>query len=129
MAKCSGYSEITRQYHARYNIPVMHTETNIAEGPNGDEAVNWLRKEWANVVRVRDGGVPLVGFCWYSITDQVDWDSLLTADAGVVNPVGLYDLDRNIRPVGRAYNELIAAWGALTPVHSMVLTLPIAPLA
>ena len=123
-----GYSEITRQYHERYRIPVMHTETNIAEGPNGDEAVNWLRKEWANVVRVRDAGVPLVGFCWYSITDQVDWDSLLTADTGVVNPVGLYDLDRNIRPVGRAYKELIAAWGALTPVHSMVLTMPIAPL-
>ena len=123
-----GYSEITRQYHERYQIPVMHTETNIAEGPNGDEAVNWLRKEWANVVRVRDAGVPLVGFCWYSITDQVDWDSLLTADAGVVNPVGLYDLDRNIRPVGRAYKEMIAAWGGLTPVHSMVLTLPVAGL-
>ena len=46
----------------------------------------------------------------------------------MINPVGLYDLDRNIRPLGRAYKELIAAWGGLTPVHSMVLTLPIAPL-
>src|SRR4029079_15220713 len=35
-----GYSEITRQYYNRYRLPVMHTETNIAEGPNGDEAVN-----------------------------------------------------------------------------------------
>ena len=120
-----GYSEITRQYFDRYRIPVMHTETNIAQGPSGDEAVQWLRKEWANVVRVRDAGVPLVGFCWYSITDQVDWDTMLTGDAGVVNPVGLYDLDRNIRPVGRAYKELIAAWRGLLPVQSMVLTLPL----
>src|SRR5436853_6401212 len=28
-----GYSEITRQYYNRYRLPVMHTETNIIEGP------------------------------------------------------------------------------------------------
>ena len=120
-----GYSEITRQYFERYRIPVMHTETNMAQGEVGDEAVRWLRKEWANVVRVRDAGIPILGFTWYSITDQVDWDSMLTADRGVVNPLGLYDLDRNIRPVGRAFKELIAAWGALLPVQSVVLTLPL----
>ena len=69
-----GYDEITRQYYDRYRLPVMHTETNLHEGPNGDEAVNWLWKEWANVLRVRNSGVPIVGFTWYSLTDQVDWD-------------------------------------------------------
>jgi hypothetical protein len=34
-----GYDEITRQYHARYGLPVMHTETNMREGPTGQEAV------------------------------------------------------------------------------------------
>ena len=95
-----GYDEITRQYYDRYRLPVMHTETNIAEGPNGDEAVNWLWKEWANVLRVRNDGVPIVGFTWYSLTDQVDWDMALREN-NRVNPLGLYDLDRNIRPVGR----------------------------
>ena len=28
-----GYSEITRQYYNRYRLPVMHTETNLSEGP------------------------------------------------------------------------------------------------
>ena len=79
----------------------MHTETNLGEGPNGDEAVNWLWKEWANVLRVRNDGVPIVGFTWYSLTDQVDWDIALREDNGRVNPLGLYDLDRKIRPVGR----------------------------
>src|SRR6476619_2578478 len=54
-----GYDAITWQYYDRYRLPVMHTETNIAEGPNGDEAVYWLWKEWANLLRVRNDGIPV----------------------------------------------------------------------
>jgi hypothetical protein len=103
----------------------MHTETNIAEGPNGDEAVNWLWKEWANVLRVRNDGVPVVGFTWYSLTDQVDWDTALREDNGRVFKVGLYDLDRNIRNVGRAYKQLIADWRNVLPASSVCLVVPI----
>ncbi|HZV85334.1 MAG TPA: glycoside hydrolase family 1 protein, partial [Brevundimonas sp.] len=122
-----GYSEITRQYYDRYRLPVMHTETNIAEGPNGDEAVNWLWKEWANVLRVRNDGVPTVGFTWYSLTDQVDWDTALREQNGRVNPLGLYDLDRNIRAVGRSYKQLIKDWGEVLPTQSVCLSVPIVP--
>jgi hypothetical protein len=41
---------------------------------------------------------------------QVDWDSALRNDAGVVNELGLYDLDRKIMPVGEAYKHLITQW-------------------
>jgi beta-glucosidase/6-phospho-beta-glucosidase/beta-galactosidase len=122
-----GYSEITRQYYSRYRLPVMHTETNIAEGPNGDEAVNWLWKEWANVLRVRNDGVPTVGFTWYSLTDQIDWDTGLRENNGRVHPVGLYDLNRDIRPVGRSYKQLIVDWGEVLPTQSVCLTVPIVP--
>ncbi len=122
-----GYTEITRQYHQRYRLPVMHTETNIVEGPNGDEAVNWLWKQWANVLRVRNDGVPTVGFTWYSLTDQMDWDSALREPNGHIHPVGLYDMDRNIRPVGRCYKQLIKDWGSILPVESVCLTVPIVP--
>ena len=120
-----GYDEITRQYHDRYKLPVMHTETNMREGPNGDEAVQWLWKQWANVLRVRNSGVPTVGFTWYSLTDQVDWDTALREDNGNVNPLGLYDLDRNIRPVGRTYRQLIQEWQNLLPAQSVCLTVPL----
>jgi len=120
-----GYDEITRQYYDRYQLPVMHTETNINEGARGDEAVFWLWKEWANVLRVRNNGVPIVGFTWYSITDQVDWDSALREDAGRVNPLGLYDLNRNIRAVGRAYKQLIADWRNVLPTQSVCLRVPL----
>ena len=121
-----GYNEITRHYHGRYRLPVMHTETNMAEGRDGDEAVKWLWKEWANVLRVRNDGIPILGFTWYSLTDQVDWDVALRQNNGTVNPLGLYDLDRNVRPVGRAYKQLIADWRGVLPTQSGCLIPPIA---
>ncbi|GAB3566498.1 family 1 glycosylhydrolase [Spirosoma luteolum] len=120
-----GYHVITTQYHDRYQLPVMHTETNLWQGPRGDEAVNWLWKEWANVLRVRNDGVPMVGFTWYSLTDQVDWDSALRENNGNVNPLGLYDLNRQIRPVGQAYKQLISDWQQVLPAHSVCLQVPI----
>ena len=101
-----GYYVITHQYFSRYKLPVMHTETNIIE-PN---SVVWLQKQWANVRKLKHDGVPVFGFTWYSLTDQVDWDSALRNDAGNVNALGLYDLDRKIRPVGEAYKKLIQQW-------------------
>lgn len=120
-----GYHVITRQYHDRYRLPVMHTETNLWQGPNGDEAVNWLWKEWANVLRVRNDGVPMVGFTWYSLTDQVDWDTALRENNGNVNPLGLCDLNRQIRPVGQAYKQLINDWRQVLPAQSVCLEVPI----
>lgn len=122
-----GYNEITRQYYDRYSLPVMHTETNTCEGPRGDEAVKWLRKEWANVLRVRNSGVPIVGFTWYSLIDQIDWDVALRHARGHVCPLGLYDLDRKPRAVGKAYKQLIRDWREVLPAQSVCLKVPIAP--
>ncbi len=120
-----GYHVITMQYYNRYGIPVMHTETNFNQGPVGDESVKWLWKEWANVLRIRNDGVPIVGFTWYSLTDQVDWDSALRENNGNVNPLGLYDLDRKIRPVGETYKQIIKEWQTVLPTQSVCLQLPI----
>lgn len=120
-----GYDGITWQYYDRYRLPVMHTETNFQEGVNGNEAVNWLWKQWANVLRVRNDGIPVVGFTWYSLTDQVDWDTALREQNHRVNPLGLYDLNRTIRPVGKAYKQLIADWGKVLPTQSICLKVPV----
>ena len=124
-----GYSEITRQYYQRYKIPVMHTETNFTEGITGNEAVDWLWKEWANVLRVRNDGIPIVGFTWYSLTDQMDWDTALREKNLRVNPLGLFNLKREIRAVGKAYKQLIADWREVLPTHSVCLQVPIEPLS
>src|SRR5438874_9244087 len=103
----------------------MHTETNLIEGPRGDEAVFWLWKEWANVLHVRNDGVPVVGFTWYSLVDQIDWSVALREERGEVDKVGLFDLDRKIRPVGKAYKQLISDWRDVLPTQSVCLQVPI----
>lgn len=101
-----GYYVIARQYYDRYRLPMMHTETNAKE-PN---SVAWMQKQWANLYRLKLDGVPLIGFTWYSLIDQVDWDTALREDNGHVNALGLYDIDRKIRPAGEAYKKLINEW-------------------
>jgi beta-glucosidase/6-phospho-beta-glucosidase/beta-galactosidase len=121
-----GYDGITWQYYDRYRLPVMHTETNFCQGANGDEAVFWLWKEWAERParpqrrRSRWSASP-----WYSLTDQVDWDSALREKNGRVNALGLYDLDRRIRPVGEAYKKIVSEWGGVLPTQSVSLRVPI----
>jgi beta-glucosidase/6-phospho-beta-glucosidase/beta-galactosidase len=115
-----GYYVITKQYYDRYKLPVMHTETNLRDQR---QAPVWLRKQWENMVRLRADGVPIIGFTWYSLTDQVDWDVALRYDRGRVNPLGLYDLDRKIRPVGEAYKQMVAEWRGILPVESRSLNL------
>lgn len=109
-----GWYLVTREYYQRYHKPVMHTETNLREE---DNAVAWLWKQWQNLLRMRAEGIPVLGFTWYSLTDQVDWDTALREPNGNVNPLGLYDLNRKIRPVGTAYKTLIEefAWLPVIP--------------
>ena len=102
-----GYYGLTRQYHERYGLPVMLTETNQVQGLN---ATAWLQRQWANVLRLRQEGYPVVGFTWYSLTDQVDWDIELRAQHHHVTENGLYDMARRIRGVGVEYARIVRDW-------------------
>ncbi len=104
-----GYYVITRQYHDRYGLPVMHTETNRTAG----QAKLWLWKQWMNLLRLREDGVPMIGFTWYGLLDMIDWDSALTKRRGQVNKVGLFGLDRKPRKVAAEYRRLVADYGHL----------------
>ncbi len=120
-----GYDGITWQYYDRYRLPVMHTETNLADYGDGQASVDWLWKQWACVLRVRNDGIPITGFTWYSLTHQIDWDIALREEKGTVNPLGLYDLDRKITPVGKAYKQLICDWATVLPTQSVCLIVPV----
>jgi beta-glucosidase len=108
-----GYYVITRQYYDRYRLPVMHTETNRA----AKHAVEWLWKEWMNLLRLREDGVPIVGFTWFGLVDMKDWDTALTRTRGTVNPVGLYSLARKPRKVAREYRRMVEEYSHL-PISS-----------
>jgi len=108
-----GWYLITKQYYERYKKPVMHTETNVFDA---DEAPTWLWKQWINILRMRADGVPVLGFTWYSLTDQVDWDVEIAQKRGQINACGLYDLERQPRPVAAAYRRLLQEFGQITIV-------------
>jgi beta-glucosidase/6-phospho-beta-glucosidase/beta-galactosidase len=99
-----GWYVIANRYYERYRRPMMHSETNRMDAR---DAPRWLWRQWHNVQLLRKAGVPLLGFTWYSLTDQVDWDQAMSKPLGTVNPVGLFDLNRDVRPVGLAYKYLI----------------------
>jgi beta-glucosidase/6-phospho-beta-glucosidase/beta-galactosidase len=106
-----GWYQITREYYDRYKKPVMHTETNTFVAEQGP---NWLWKQWINILRMRREGVPVMGFTWYSLIDQIDWDISLAEKKGTINECGLYDLDRKPRLVQEAYKALLEEYGQIS---------------
>ncbi|HUQ79131.1 MAG TPA: family 1 glycosylhydrolase [Patescibacteria group bacterium] len=97
-----GFDLVARTFHERYAVPVMLAETNHRT----DLAVAWLTDVWNETVALADSGVPVAGFCWYSLTDQIDWDTCLREPNGTVNSLGLVDLGRVRRPVATLYEAL-----------------------
>jgi beta-glucosidase/6-phospho-beta-glucosidase/beta-galactosidase len=108
--KGQGFYSLAREYYARYRIPLFHCETNRVSRL----AVDWLESQWNDVRALHADGIPVHGFTWYSLTDQVDWQHALRVERNDVHPVGLFDLDRKLRPVGEAYRSIIARSSELT---------------
>ncbi len=86
-----GFAALARQYHARYGLPMMLTETNI-RGYVTDH-VSWLKYMVEQCETLIAEGLPLQGFTWFPFIDSTDWDSLLNAPHGHIDPVGLYRLE------------------------------------
>jgi beta-glucosidase/6-phospho-beta-glucosidase/beta-galactosidase len=97
-----GFGPIARRLHERYGTPVMLAETNTCS----ERAIEWLTETWNEAVALVDDGIPVAGYCWYSLTDQVDWDTCLREANDTVNSFGLVDLDRRRRPVAGVYEAL-----------------------
>jgi beta-glucosidase/6-phospho-beta-glucosidase/beta-galactosidase len=108
-----GWYQLARQYYRRYRKPLMHTETNVFDK---EAAPGWLWKQWINVLRLRGDGIPVLGFTWYSLIDQIDWDTELREKNDRVVNCGLYDLDRKPNPVAQDYRDLLAEYGGIGPV-------------
>jgi beta-glucosidase/6-phospho-beta-glucosidase/beta-galactosidase len=104
-----GWYVIASQYWQRYKRVMMHTETNRMDAA---DAPRWLWRQWHNVQLLRSAGVPIIGFTWYSLIDQVDWDIGISRALGVIFPVGLFDLNRDPRAVGLSYKYLIDTFGS-----------------
>lgn len=99
-----GWYVITKQYYERYRRPLFHSETNSMDASRGPD---WLWRQWHNLELMKSEGIPVIGFTWYSLQDQIDWNIGLSEALGNVNPVGLFDLNRDPRPVLVAFKQML----------------------
>ncbi len=109
-----GFAGVANQYYQRYGIPLMLTETSIEGAVMNREM--WLDQMLNWVSQLRGEGVPMLGFFWWPLIDQVDWDGALTHHIGKIHNVGLYKLirqadgtlSRQATPMVRMFREVVA---------------------
>lgn len=107
-----GWDAIAIDYYRRYRRPMMLTETNaVQKEEKGEEAIEWLRRTWYQARYLQEQGVAVLGYTWYSLTDQIDWDIQLREIRGKVVPNGLFTLDREPRPVAPVYQHFAKTYG------------------
>ena len=67
----TGLREALTGFAARYDLPVVLTETSIDGGDELREA--WLRDSAAEVLNLQRDGVDIRGYTWWPMFDFVDW--------------------------------------------------------
>jgi beta-glucosidase/6-phospho-beta-glucosidase/beta-galactosidase/glycosyltransferase involved in cell wall biosynthesis len=109
-----GVYGVAHSYYNRYGLPMMLTETSIEGKPINREI--WLEQTVDDCRRLREEGVPMLGYFWWPMVDQVDWDGALTHRVGKIHEVGLFNLKRqadgtltrNETPLVKLFAELVA---------------------
>jgi beta-glucosidase/6-phospho-beta-glucosidase/beta-galactosidase len=121
-----GLYGIARSYYQRYGLPMMLTETS-ADG----HAINreiWLEQTIEDCRHLREVGIPMLGYFWWPMIDQIDWDGALTHRIGKIHDVGLYNLKRDAddrltrhaTPLVEQFSRIIQSGGAAgTMTHVM----------
>lgn len=96
------YEEAARHWHERYGVDFWISETSNLGLPV-EQGIEWIETLFSATKRMTDDGIPVRGLCWYSRGDQHDWDSALARPEQRVTEVGLFDIDRNPRPVAERF--------------------------
>ncbi|HLL89157.1 MAG TPA: family 1 glycosylhydrolase [Tepidisphaeraceae bacterium] len=110
-----GLYGIGKAYYDRYGIPIMLTETSIEGQPINREI--WLEDTVDHIRRLREEGIPMLGYIWWPMLDQLDWDGAMTHRIGKLHEVGLFKLTRQkdgtltrkATPLVDQFKEIVAA--------------------
>jgi hypothetical protein len=110
-----GLYGIGRAYYNRYGLPMMLTETSADGHPINREI--WLEQTIDDCRRLRDEGIPMNGYFWWPMIDQLDWDGALTHRVGKIHEVGIFNLKRQAdgtlarvaTPLVKQYAKFVAA--------------------
>ncbi len=91
--------QLGQLYWERYHAPVFVSETASVGSVARRQA--WLRDSVAAVRRLRQGGVPLVGYTWWPLFALVTWAYRQGTHAPefYLKQMGLWDLDAELRRI------------------------------
>lgn len=67
----AGFAELLADAHRRYDVPVMVTETS-ARGTHATR-LRWMNESLAAIKRLRERGVPVVGYTWFPMMTMFNW--------------------------------------------------------
>ncbi|MGZ4973403.1 MAG: family 1 glycosylhydrolase [Limisphaerales bacterium] len=102
-----------KMYHERYQVPIFISET-ASEG-SYKRRKEWLDNSVAEVKKLREEGVPLVGYTWWPMFALVTWAYRQGTHppAFYLKQMGLWDLDAHLNrmPTGlvKDFQDLVAA--------------------
>lgn len=67
----ASFATIIGDYYERYRAPILITETSAV----GAEALrsHWLDSSVATIKRLREGGMPILGYTWFPLFTMIDW--------------------------------------------------------
>jgi beta-glucosidase/6-phospho-beta-glucosidase/beta-galactosidase len=90
-----GLAGICAQYWNRYQLPLLHTETNFVDhGPETHVGTSddWGLKQLIELAQLPKFGIPILGFTWYSLMDQFNWHNGMQGSPRNtrLHPVGLF---------------------------------------
>lgn len=90
----TGFSELIRDYHARYDAPIMITETSAVGST--DLRLAWLKSSVASIRSLRSEGVPVIGYTWFPLFTMIDWRYRFSEGPleDFYLELGLYNLNR-----------------------------------
>lgn len=66
-----GLEDVLRTFESRYHVPVFLTETSHIG--DAKEKSDWLTASVQTVRDLRDSGLRVVGYTWWSIIDMIEW--------------------------------------------------------
>jgi len=84
-----GFAARLREAGERYGLPVAITEAHL--GCTRDEQLRWLHQAWRAATAVRAEGIDVRAVTAWAAFGTVDWNSLVTRDAGHYE-TGLWDV-------------------------------------
>ncbi len=103
----------TTFYHERYDLPVLVTENGMAimdwvdeRGAVDDvQRVHYLHAHLRELLRASDAGVPVLGYCAWSLIDNFEWAAGFTQRFGLVY-VDFQTGKRTVKLSGRWFSAL-----------------------